>query len=112
VASVLCDRASAGGFDSLGTVTQMLQNPSQAVLPDDPRYKVLQSIPPINVGKLDDVAMAGPPRIYRIVATGEAGKVKKKITAIVDTQGVLQNPLTTNPIAEQAAGVLRYWREE
>jgi general secretion pathway protein K len=112
VASVLCDRASAGGFDSLGTITQMLQNPTQGVLPDDPRYKVLQSIPPINVGNLADVAMVGPPRIYRIVAVGEAGKVKKKITAIVDTQGFLSNPLTLNPTAEQAAGILRYWREE
>jgi general secretion pathway protein K len=112
VASVLCDRASASGFDSLGTITQMLQNPTQAVLPDDPRYKVLQSLPPINVGNLGDVATVGPPRIYRIVATGEAGKVKKKITAIVDTQGVLSHPLTLNATAEQAAGILRFWREE
>jgi hypothetical protein len=112
VASVLCDRASAAGFDSLGAITSMLQNPAQAVLPDDPRYKILQSIPPINVGNLGDVAMTGPPRMYRIVATGEAGKVKKKITAIVDTQGVLFNPLTLNAQAEQAAGILRYWREE
>jgi general secretion pathway protein K len=112
IASVLCDRASAAGFDSLGAVTQMLQNPTQAVLPDDPRYKVLQSIPPINVPNLGDVAMIGPPRIYRVVATGEAGKVKKKITAIVDTQGFLSNPLTLNAQSEQAAGILRYWREE
>ena len=112
VASVLCDRASAGGFDSLGAITAMLQNPSQAVLPDDPRYKVLQAIPPINIGNLGDVAKVGAPRIYRIVATGEAGKVKKKITVIVDSMGVLSSPLTLNPQAEQAAGVLRYWREE
>jgi general secretion pathway protein K len=112
VASVLCDRASAGGFDSIGAITALLQNPAQAVMPDDPRYKILQSIPPINVGNLTDVAKVGPPRIYRIVATGEAGKVKKKITAIVDTQGVLSNPLTLNANAEQAAGILRYWREE
>jgi general secretion pathway protein K len=112
VASVLCDRASAAGFDSLNAVTQMLQNPAQAVMPDDPRYKILQSIPPINVGNLGDVAKVGSPRIYRIVALGEAGKVKKKITAIVDTQGFLANPLTLNAQAEQAAGILRYWREE
>jgi hypothetical protein len=109
---VLCDRASAGGFDSLGAITAMLQNPSAAVMPDDPRYKVLQSIPPINVGNLGDVAKVGAPRIYRIVAVGEAGKVKKKITAIVDTSGFLANPLTLNAQAEQAAGILRYWREE
>ena len=112
VVSVLCDRASAAGFDSLGAITQLLANPSQAVPPDDPRYKILQSLPPLNVGNLGDVATVGPPRIYRIVAVGEAGKVKKKITAIVDTAGFLSNPLTLNATAEQAAGILRYWREE
>jgi general secretion pathway protein K len=112
VATVLCDRASAAGFDSAGAITAILQNPSQAVMPDDPRYKVLQSLPPLNVGDLNGVATFGPPRVYRIVAVGEAGKVKKKITAIVDTAGVLSHPLTLNPTAEQAAGVLRYWREE
>ena len=38
--------------------------------------------------------------------------MKKKITAIIDTQRVLDNPLTLNPAAEKAAGVLQYWREE
>jgi general secretion pathway protein K len=112
LASVICDRASAGGFDSLQAITSILQNPSMAVTPDDPRYKILQSLPPINVGNLAEVATTGSPRVYRIVAVGEAGKVKKKITAIVDTGGVLANPLTLNATAEQAAGILRYWREE
>ena len=114
IVSVLCDRASAGGFDSLGAVIQILQNPSLAVLPDDPRYKILQSTPPITLsaGDLGKIAFTGSPRVYRIVATGEAGKVKKKITAIVDSAGVLSTPLTLNPAAEKAAGVLRYWREE
>jgi len=114
VVSLLCDRASAGGFDSLGGLIQILQNPSMSVLPDDPRYKLLQSMPPINVTAADlaKVAYTGSPRVYRIVAVGEAGKVKKKITAIVDSAGVLSNQLTLNPTAEQAAGVLRYWREE
>jgi len=85
-----------------------------SVLPDDPRYKILQSLPPLNVSAADlqKITTAGSPRTYRIVAVGEAGKVKKKITVIVDTAGVLSNPLTLNTIAEQAAGVLRYWREE
>jgi hypothetical protein len=38
--------------------------------------------------------------------------VTKKITAIVDTGRTLDNPLTLNPVSEQAAGVLQYWREE
>jgi general secretion pathway protein K len=114
VVSVMCDRASAGGFDSINSLLQILQNPSLAVMPDDPRYKILQSLPPINIsaGDLQKLTTVGSPRTYRIVAVGEAGKVKKKITAIVDTSGVLSNPLTLNPTAEQAAGVLRYWREE
>ena len=50
--------------------------------------------------------------MYRIVATGTYGRVKKKITAILDTKRVLANPQTLNPAAEKAAGVLQYWREE
>ena len=53
----------------------MLQNPQTAVLPDDPRYKIFQSMRPINVnaGELGKLAYVGSPRVYRIVATGEAG---------------------------------------
>jgi general secretion pathway protein K len=114
VASLLCDRASAAGFDSLDSITNLMQNPQLAVMPDDPRYKLFQSMSPINVSKADlgNVATTGSPRIYRIVATGEAGKVTRKITAIIDSAGSLSNPLTLNPAAEKAAGVLRYWREE
>ncbi|HVZ71950.1 MAG TPA: hypothetical protein VHJ20_06205 [Polyangia bacterium] len=114
VASVLCDRASAGGFDSLNTITSVMQRPASAVMPDDPRYKILNGMSPINISAADlaKVAFTGSPRIYRIVAMGEAGKVKKKITAIVDSGGFLSNPVTLNAQAEKAAGVLRYWREE
>ena len=114
VASVLCDRASAAGFDSLDTIMSVLQNPQTAVMPDDPRYKLFQSMTPLQVNRaeLDKLAYVGPPRVYRIVATGASGRVKKKITAIVDTGRQLDNPLTLNPASEKAAGVLQYWREE
>ena len=114
VASLLCDRASAAGFDSLDTIANVLQNPQTAVMPDDPRYKTFQSLRGLDVKKADlaKVAYVGPTRVYRIVATGEAGKVKKKITAIVDTGRGLDNPLTLNAASEKAAGVLQYWREE
>jgi general secretion pathway protein K len=114
LATILCDRASAGGFDSLDTFMQVLAKPESAVLADDPRYRVLQGMRPVTLDRaaLDAVAYVGPPRTYRIVATGEAGKVKKKITAIVDTARILENPMTLNVQAEQAAGVLQYWREE
>ena len=114
IASVACDRASAAGFDSIQTITGLMKNPQTAVLPDDPRYKIFQSMPPITVsdGDLATVAKVESPRVYRIVATGTYGRVKKKITAILDTKRVLANPQTLNPAAEQAAGVLQYWREE
>ncbi len=114
IASVACDRASAAGFDSLQTITGLMTNPQTAVLPDDPRYKIFQSMPPIRVsdGDLAKVAKVEAPRVYRIVATGSYGRVKKKITAILDTKRVLANPQTLNPAAEKAAGVLQYWREE
>ena len=114
IASVLCDRASAAGFDSIDALLRVLQNPQTAVLPDDPRFKTLQSMQPIviNRAELDKVAYVRPSRIYRVVATGEAGRVKKKITAIVDTQRGLDHPMTLNALSEKAAGVLQYWREE
>ena len=48
----------------------------------------------------------------RVVASGESGRVKKKITAILDTGRVVENPWTKFPNAEKDAGVLQYWREE
>jgi general secretion pathway protein K len=114
IASVACDRASSAGFDSLQTIANLMSNPQTAVLPDDPRYKIFQAMRPIKIdqGALASVAKVASPRVYRIVATGESGRVKRKITAIVDTQRVLENPLTVNPASEKAAGVLQYWREE
>ena len=114
LASILCDRASTAGFDSLNTITSLLANPQTAVLPDDPRYRMFQGMKPLTVdaGALGSVAYVGSPRVYRVAATGESGRVKKKITAIVDTGRTLENPLTLTPQSEKAAGVLQYWREE
>jgi general secretion pathway protein K len=114
IASVACDRASAAGFDSLQTISSLMKNPQTAVLPDDPRYKIFQGMRPITItdGDLAKVAKVESPRVYRIVATGASGRVKKKITAIIDTRRNLANPLTLNAGAEKAAGVLQYWREE
>jgi len=114
LATVLCDRASAGGFDSLDTVLAVLTKPEAAVLTDDPRYRVLSGMQPLTLSKdaLGQVAYVAPPRTYRIVATGQSGKVKKKITAIIDTVRTIENPLTVNVASEQAAGALQYWREE
>ena len=114
LASILCDRASTAGFDSLSTITSLLASPQTAVLPDDPRYRMFQGMKPLTVdaGALGSVAYVGSPRVYRVAATGESGRVKKKITAIVDTGRTLENPLTLTPQSEKAAGVLQYWREE
>lgn len=114
LATVLCDRASAGGFDSVDTVMAVLTKPETAVLTDDPRYRVLSGMQPLSISKdaLNQVAYVAPPRTYRVVATGESGKVKKKITAIIDTVRTIENPLSVNVASEQAAGALQYWREE
>jgi len=114
IATILCDRASSGGFDSIDTILRVAAKPETAVMQDDPRYRVLSGMKPlvINRDALDAVAYVFPPRTYRIVATGESGKVRKKITAIVDTQRDLDNPLTLNYGSEKAAGVIQYWREE
>jgi general secretion pathway protein K len=115
VASLLCDRASAAGFDSMDSIVKVLQNPQTAVMPDDPRYKTFQSLSPIDIkaGDLGNFAyVRSTSRNYRIVATGEAGRVKKKITVIVDTATVPENYFTLNSMSEQGNGIIQYWREE
>jgi hypothetical protein len=114
VASILCERGTAVGFDNLNTIVQVMGNPAASIARDDPRYQMMQSMRGINLalGDLQKVALVASPKIYRVVATGESGKVKKKITAVIDTTRGPDNPMTNNFQAEKAQGVLQYWREE
>ena len=44
------------------------------------------------------------PRMYRIVASGTSGKVTKKITAVLDTARIVENPISINPAKRKSSG--------
>ena len=114
LASILCDRASTAGFDSLSTITSLLAKPQTAVLPDDPRYRMFQGMKPLNVdaGALGSVAYVGTPRVYRDRRHRRVGAGEEEDHRHRRHRADPGKPAHLTPQSEKAAGVLQYWREE
>ena len=74
------------------------------------RRPALQDLPvdaarsPSTTRDLAKVAKVESPRVYRIVATGTSGRVKKKITAIIDTKRVAGQPADAEPGRGEGGG--------
>jgi general secretion pathway protein K len=117
-------RAFMGGFYDLSSFAQAVQNPGMLGqlgvmmqqmqqtqttqgMGGTPAAQMVQGVQ-LDMGKLGQVAEAGPRRVYRIESTGIVGNVERKITGIYDTMKVNSN--ATDLAYKQGAWV--YWREE
>ena len=107
LASVACDRASAAGFDSLRHHHQPDEEPRRPrCCPTTPATRSSSRCRRSSSASADlaKVAKVESPRVYRVVATGVSGRVKKKITAIIDTKPCGREPADAQPGVGEGGG--------
>jgi len=102
-------------FDNINTFRDYVKNPDGALqsmlesrgLPSDPNAQQMEGVE-LDTNKLNQIAYAGPRRIYRIVSEAKAGVLHTKITAVWDTQVTPQN--SRDPMANPKGAYL-FWKE-
>jgi len=109
-----------GGFADLKAFAAAVENPVNAMVPafqidGEDRGDTLPANVPmargvkLNQQKLGEaVVVGGPRRIWRIAATADVGRVKKKITAVWDMKYISFQARKSN----MGPGGFLYWREE
>ena len=94
------------GFADANQFIQAAKTPTPMSLDEQPRQPLVGL--ELDPQKLGQVIAFGPRRIYRLEASAEIGKVRRRISAVFDSQHINQN--TVDPGDRRGTWV--YWREE
>jgi general secretion pathway protein K len=100
--------SAAGLLALLGGLTGTNTAPTSMVTLSDGTQVQVQGVD-LDMTKLQQIAVIGPRRIYRVEVNTEVGRVKKRLTAIWDVN--VQNQNSRNP-AYYPRGNWVFWREE
>ncbi len=88
-------------------ITQALGGGNQTQQPQQPTGPVIEGVE-LDKQKLQEIAVVGPRRVYRVEVTAKVGRVVKRLTSIWDQNAQNQNARDPN----YQKGTWVFWREE